>query len=224
MVIPKTQTSGLFFFSIHHPTSSVVKESSSPPTTETKEANSPYPLPLPSSQNTRPNKCSYPGIWVLSEWRKNDGQNSLTRGATVAVSCHVRVSKHFLIKDSCGDSCFLGLSCLGLCWFSEPDSPVQLWFCEPITRLYKVRDTPKKGGLTLAKNSNRRFTTSSFCFLCVYLIFKTYEFPFHLWFLYSWHNAKESLRMWAPFSFRDMIPCVCKRHILRWGVAPACRK
>ena len=130
MVIPKTHTSGL--------TSSRVKETTSPPTTETKEANSPCPLPLASTQT---NKCSCPGIWVLCIVMKKRRQNSLTRGVTLAMPCRGRVSKHFLIKDSCGDFCFLGqshhrqLSCLGLCWFSEPDSPELHWFWEPITRL-----------------------------------------------------------------------------------------
>ena len=46
MVIPKTHTSGL--------TSSIVRTTSSPPTTETKEANSPCPLPLASTQTNAP--------------------------------------------------------------------------------------------------------------------------------------------------------------------------
>lgn len=62
----------LFFFcpSFNQPLS--WWEIQNPPTTETKEVNPPFLFLLPGSQNASPNKCSYPGIWVLREWGKDE--------------------------------------------------------------------------------------------------------------------------------------------------------
>ena len=84
---------------------------------------------------------------------------------------------------------------------------------EDLAQPNKQKFLKRRIDVELLKIVDRRFTTSSFWFLCVYLMHKTYEFPFHLWVLYSWHNAKESLSMGPPLSFEDMTACFNKRHI-----------